>query len=76
MESAQGTPQPFPLRTPGFGGAEPRKIPNKYFLLQTEGEQVLPPKILMLKTGPLYTGAELNLRNRVFGEVEKNSFIA
>ena len=76
MESAQGTPQPFPLRTPGFGGAEPRKIPTKSFLLQPEGERVLPPKILMLKTVPLYTGAELNLRNRVFGEVEKNSFSA
>ena len=33
-------------------------------------------KILMLKTWPLCTGAELNLGGRVLGEVEKNSFIA
>ena len=32
--------------------------------------------ILILKTGPLCTSAELNLRDRVLGEVEKNSFIA
>ena len=31
---------------------------------------------LMLKTQPLCTGADLNLRDRVLGEVEKNSFIA
>ena len=31
---------------------------------------------LMLKTRPLCTGAESNLRDRVLGEVEKNSFIA
>ena len=28
------------------------------------------------ETWPLYTGAELNLGDRVLGEVEKNSFIA
>ena len=32
--------------------------------------------ILILKTQPLCTSAELNLRGRVLGEVEKNSFIA
>ena len=32
--------------------------------------------IMMLKTWPLCTGAELNLGDRVLGEVEKNSFIA
>ena len=32
--------------------------------------------IMMLKTWPLCTSAELNLRDRVLGEVEKNSFIA
>ena len=32
--------------------------------------------ILILKTQPLCTSAELNLRDRVLGEVEKNSFIA
>ena len=31
---------------------------------------------LMPKTWPLCTSAELNLRDRVLGEVEKNSFIA
>ena len=31
---------------------------------------------LMPKTWPLCPGAELNLRDRVLGEVEKNSFIA
>ena len=31
---------------------------------------------MMLKTGPLCIGAESNLRGRVLGEVEKNSFIA
>ena len=31
---------------------------------------------LMLKTRPLCTSAELNLGDRVLGEVEKNSFIA
>ena len=30
----------------------------------------------MLKTWPLCTGAESNLRGRVLSEVEKNSFIA
>ena len=30
----------------------------------------------MLKTRPLYTGAGLNLRDRVLSEVEKNGFIA
>ena len=30
----------------------------------------------MPKAQPLYTGAELNLRDRVLGEVEKNRFIA
>ena len=30
----------------------------------------------MPKTWPLCTGAKSNLRNRVLGEVEKNSFIA
>ena len=30
----------------------------------------------MLKTWPLCTGAESNPRDRVLGEVEKNSFIA
>ena len=30
----------------------------------------------MLKTWPLCTGAKLNLRDRILGEVEKNSFIA
>ena len=30
----------------------------------------------MPKTQPLCTGAESNLRDRVLGEVEKNSFIA
>ena len=30
----------------------------------------------MPKTWPLCTGAELNFRDRVLGEVEKNSFIA
>ena len=30
----------------------------------------------MLKTGPLCTGAESNLRDRVLGEVEKNIFSA
>ena len=29
----------------------------------------------MLKTGPLCTGAKLNLGDRVLGDVEKNSFI-
>ena len=32
--------------------------------------------LLMLKFWPLYTGAKLNLGDRVLGEVEKNSFIA
>ena len=32
--------------------------------------------LLMPKTQPLCTGAESNLRDRVLGEVEKNSFIA
>ena len=31
---------------------------------------------LMPKVWPLCTGAESNLRDRVLGEVEKNSFIA
>ena len=31
---------------------------------------------VMLKVRPLCTGAESNLRDRVLGEVEKNSFIA
>ena len=30
----------------------------------------------MPKTQPLYTSAELNLADRILGEVEKNSFIA
>ena len=30
----------------------------------------------MLKTLSLYTDTESNLRDRVFGEVEKNNFIA
>lgn len=30
----------------------------------------------MLKTQPLCTDAELNLRERVLGEIEKNSFVA
>ena len=30
---------------------------------------------MMLKTWPLCTGTESNLRDRVLGEVEKNSFI-
>jgi len=30
----------------------------------------------MLKTQPLCTGVELNLRERVLGGVEENSFIA
>lgn len=30
----------------------------------------------MLKAQPLCTGAELNLRDRTLGEVEKDSFIA
>ena len=30
----------------------------------------------MLKTQPLNTGADLNLGDRVLGEVEKNNFIA
>ena len=30
----------------------------------------------MLKTQPLNTGADLNLGDRVLGEVEKNKFIA
>ena len=33
-------------------------------------------QLLMLKFWPLYTGAKLNLGDRVLGEVEKNSFIA
>ena len=32
--------------------------------------------VLILKTQPLCTVAKSNLRNRVSGEVEKNSFIA
>ena len=32
--------------------------------------------VLMLKTCSLYAGAESNLRDRIWGEVEKNSFIA
>ena len=32
--------------------------------------------VLMLKTQPLYTGGESSLRDRVSGEIEKNSFIA
>ena len=31
--------------------------------------------MVMPKTRPLYTGASLNLRDRVLSEVEKNSFI-
>ena len=31
---------------------------------------------VMLKPGPLCTSPKSNLRDRVFGEVEKNSFIA
>ena len=32
--------------------------------------------MVMPKTRPLYTGASLNLRDRVLSEVEKNGFIA
>ena len=32
--------------------------------------------VLMPKTHPLHTGAKSNLRDRVLGEIEKNSFIA
>lgn len=32
-------------------------------------------EVLMPKTRPLSTGAELNLGNRVMGEAEKNNFI-
>ena len=32
--------------------------------------------VLMPKTHPLHTGAKSNLRDKVLGEVEKNSFIA
>ena len=32
-------------------------------------------QLLMLKFWPLYTGAKLNLGDRVLGEVEKTSFI-
>ena len=31
--------------------------------------------LMMPKTQPLCTGAELNIEDRVLGEVEKNSFI-
>ena len=30
----------------------------------------------MLKTQPLFSSAKLNLRDRVLGKIEKNSFIA
>ena len=52
------------------------KSPTSIFFFKLKGSRFCHHKILMLKTGPLYAGAELNLRNRVFGEVEKNSFIA
>ena len=35
----------------------------------------IPASVLMLKTRPLCTSAKSNLRDRVLGEVEKNSFI-
>ena len=41
-----------------------------YMILRNKGNLLLP------KTPLLYTGAELNLRDRVLGEVEKDSFIA
>ena len=31
---------------------------------------------MILKTQPLHAGGESNLRDRVWGEVEKNSFIS
>ena len=31
---------------------------------------------LVAEIWPLYTGARLNLRDRAFGKVERNSFIA
>ena len=73
--SAQGTPWSFPLRTPGLKGQSHGKSPTSAFFFKLKGSRFCHHKILMLETCPLYTGADLNLRDRVLDEVGKNSLL-
>ena len=45
------------------------------FFFKLKGSRFCHHKILMLQTCPLYTGADLNLRDRVLDEVEKNRLL-
>ena len=49
----------------------PTLFPNQFL-----SEFTVKRQVMMLKTQPLYSGAKLNLRDRVLDEVETNSFIA
>ena len=67
-------PNQFPLSK--FLYTDPFTLPTS---LNPELKFSLSPLLqssLMLKTWPLCTGAELNLRDRVLGEIENNSFTA
>ena len=63
VKEVKGMPRRTEKFSPGWGRA-----------VREEGREET--RGLMLKARPLCTGAELNLRDRVLGEVEKKSFIA
>ena len=65
---------------PGVAEGRHSHPPIPFSALETEEKQLekndTRNAVMMLKTWPPCTSAESNLRDRVFGEIEKNSFIA